>query len=266
MKHTHSGQILKMEQYAACSRLASLNPGLKILTGVCSLCICIMSTGSLTPLAVGAVMVFTTVCLGNMDGRAYMHLMLLPFSFIILSGVVLLVDVTGQGLGYFDIPLGPVYLSVTGESIAETKRVVVKAFAGLSCLYMISLSTPLHEVIGVLKRCHVPALMIELMYFICRFLFILMDVYQQMKISAESRLGYETVERSYQTFFAICANLLVLAFHRASRTFDAMESRCYDGDIQFMEERKMVEGWQTVAAGVYLTAAVGLMIMERRWM
>lgn len=265
MKHTHGGQILKMERYAACSRLASLNSMLKMVTGVASLCICVLSSGSLTPMAVGAVMVFATVFLGNMEGRAYLHLMLLPFSFIMLSTIAILVDITRQGLGFIDIPIGSFYLSITKESLMETQRVILKALGALTCLYMISLSTPLHEIIGVLKRCRVPALMIELMYFIYRFLFILMDVYRQMKTAANSRLGYQNLKRSYRTFFGICTNLLVLAFYRARRTFDAMESRCYDGNVRFMEEEKPVAGWQGVAAGIYLTAAAGMMLAERIW-
>lgn len=265
MKHTHSGQIFEMEQYAACSRLASLNSMLKMVTGVGSLCICVLSSGSLTPLAVGAAMVFATVFLGNMEGRAYFHLMLLPFSFIMLSTIAIMVDVTRQGLGFVDIPVGAFYLSITKASLLETLRVVVKALGALTCLYMISLSTPLHEIIGVLKRCHVPALMIELMYFMYRFLFILMEVYRQMKTSAGSRLGYQNLNRSYWSFFGICSNLLVLAFYRARRTFDAMESRCYEGNIRFMEEKKPVMVWQGVAAGVYLAAAAVMMAAERMW-
>lgn len=265
MKHTHSGQIFKMEQYAVRSSLASLNPVLKTVVGVGSLCVCLLSDGMITPLAIGAAMVFATVYLGNMDGRAYLHLMLLPFSFLLLSGLALLWDITGAGLGYVDIPIGRWYLSMTRESLGNTLHVTGKALAGLSCLYMISLSTPLHEVIGVLKRCHVPALMIELMYFICRFLFILMDVYRQMTAAAGSRLGYQTLRGSYQTLFSICRNLLALAFYRVRVTYDAMESRCYDGDIRFLEECKPVKALQVLLAVGYLTAAVGMMLAERMW-
>ena len=50
-----------------------------------------------------------------------------------------------------------------------------RAMGGVSCLYFLSLSTPLPEVIHCLEKIHVPQVVLELMFLIYRFLFLLWE-------------------------------------------------------------------------------------------
>ena len=53
----------------------------------------------------------------------------------------------------------------------EAVFVTVKVLTGTACLYMISLTTPVYEVVGTLRRWHLPEVMLELMILMYRFLF-----------------------------------------------------------------------------------------------
>lgn len=265
MIHSHGEQIVSAESWMSGSVLESQNPGIKMILALSSLWICIISKSVVTPVAIGLAMVFITLYFGKMDGRTYARFLCIPVSFLLLSGMVLLVDITRQRYGFLDIPVGAFYLSVTKDSIAETGLVMAKALAGITCLFMLSFSTPVNEIAGVLKRLRVPPLVIELVYFIYRFLHILLETYSHMHIAADSRLGYRSVSGAYASFTSICTNLLVLAFFRASKSFDAMESRCYDGAVQFLEREKPVTGGQVALLAVYLVAAAAMLVLERIW-
>ena len=83
---------------------------------------------------------------------------------------------------------------------------------------------------------------------------------EQMKQSAQARLGDIGIRQGYRSFFGICANLLVLAFRRASDSFNAMEARGYDGELRFLEEKKLVTGRQRLGIVLY-----GVLLAERMW-
>ena len=63
-----------------------------------------------------------------------------------------------------------------------------------------------------------------------------------MKDSAASRLGYRGLKRSLRTTGLVYGGLLANSFRRAGACFDAMESRCYTGQIAFLTPKKKVTG------------------------
>lgn len=264
--HVKNIPMMKIDQYAIRSGLFKVNPDLKVISGILFLFLCMISTKWLASILIGAGMVFMVLKMGRVPWRAYWRLLMIPLTFIVLSGVVLLVDVSRSRLGFLDIPFWGIYLSVTKESMAYGLFITGKALTGITCLYMISLSTPLYEIIGVLRRWHVPQIVIELMYLMYRFIFIVMDSYERMNIAAATRLGYSNRFKGYSTFFGICANLLVISFQRASKSFDAMESRCYDGSLMFLEEEKPVTGTQKCLFTVCLVLVVLVLVGERMWL
>lgn len=89
----------------------------------------------------------------------------------------------------------------------------------MSCLYFLSLSTPLPELLAVLRRVHVPAIMVELAVLIYRYIFILLATFREMKDSAASRLGYRGLKRSLRTTGMVYGGLLANSFRRAGALF-----------------------------------------------
>jgi cobalt/nickel transport system permease protein len=265
-QHSHGNRTLDIDQLAVHSGLAKFNPDLKIGLGIGSLIICLLSKNCISAIIAACVMIFVTVHLGKIKCKEYWNMILIPFTFIALSGIVILVDFSKVQQGFIDIPIFTIYIAITKTTIISAAIVSIKAFCGICCLYMISLSTPLYEIIGVLKRCRVPKIIIELMYLMYRFIFILLDAFYNMNLSAETRLGYITLQRSYQSFFGVCSNLLVVAFKKASRSFDAMEARGYDGTITFIDKKKPITRKQIVVVGIYFISLIMTLTAERIWL
>ena len=119
-------------------------------------------------------------------------------------------------------------------------------------MYMMSLSTPVNEIICVLQDIHMPVLITELMNMIYRFIFILLEVQSKMNISARSRLGYVDLKTSWYSFGSILSNLLIVAMKKSNAYFDALESRCYTGQLQFLTEEKPLQKKLVVYAIIYI--------------
>jgi cobalt/nickel transport system permease protein len=81
-------------------------------------------------------------------------------------------------------------------------------------------------------------------------------MYHNMRDAAKSRSGYADYRTSLRATGNICANLLGLSYRRAYKNFDAMESRCFDTGIRFLENSGKITGLQAAAAvGLTLFAA-----------
>lgn len=257
-RHSHGEGHLSIDYYAYMSGMRSWNPDFKIISAAVFL-ICVIAMDSM---AVSALVLVTmaglVVIKGQLGILRYLKLMLLPFIFILLSSIAIAFDFSLQSKGEYCIFLGFFYVSATRASLLETAGLVLKAFSSVSCLYLITLTTPMGEVVGFFGRIHCPKLLTELMYMIYRFIFILLDAQRRMAIAARSRLGYTDFKTSLFSFGRIFSNLLVISFKRANAYYDAMEARCYDGELNFLEEDKPVSAGLILAALLYGAALMVL--------
>jgi len=92
----------------------------------------------------------------------------------------------------------------------------------------------------------------------------MMDTQARMKNSAVSRLGYRDVRTSINSFGNTASNLLIVSMKRGSQLFDAMEARCYDGDLLFLEDEKPVTRSMAALAAVTVVYLALVYVMTTR--
>ncbi|MEG2123216.1 MAG: cobalt ECF transporter T component CbiQ [Clostridium sp.] len=255
MAHKHEN-VYSIDFYAYHSKLRALNPGFKVLLTILILLLCIMADSPIVSTTVILSMGYLTVVKGHLSFSRYLSLLTIPISFMLIGSIAIAVGVAGEPTGDCYLNLHLFYLYVTKNSMIRALQLMLKAFGAVSATYMLVLSTPAGEIISVLRQLHIPKLVIELMNMIYRFIFILMDVQCSMRHSAESRLGYCDFKTSCLSFGRTAGNLLLLSLKKANTYYDALISRCYDGELLFLEEEKKVTGIQVAAACVYLSLLI----------
>lgn len=240
-KHNHGrGDFLSIDFYAQSSKLNSINANIKIFFSLVILIFCIGVNSIIMSLEIAVIMLYITVFKGKIKIDYYFSLLTIPFSFIILSSIAILFNISDKPLGYIDISIFRYFICITKESEYNAVLLISKSIGALSCLYMLSLSTAMCEIISVLNRLKIPSVVVELMYLIYRYIFILLDIQNKMSIASESRLGNLNFKSKYYTFLSIASNLLILSLKKSSTFFDAMEARCYEGNLYFLEEQKPI--------------------------
>lgn len=251
--HKHGEAMLSIDLYAYNSKINHWNPVLKIGLAMMLLFLCIASNNLYVAGLVILLSTYVTIGLGKMPAKEYALLLGIPVGFLIVGSIIIAFEVaeTERGLAGFWLPFG--YVHVTETSLSTVFHLWGKAFGGISAMFMMSLSTPSHEIFSVLRKLKVPDLVLELMNMIYRFVFVMLDTFVRMNNSAESRMGYADWKTSLQTFGNIASNLLVVSLKKASCYYDAMESRCYDGELLFWEEEKKITLEQLVFAGGMLS-------------
>ena len=254
--HTHGGGMLSIDRYAQHSRLCGVSPFVKAAFAVAVLLLCVGADAVAVSLVVSVGMLAACIVCSGAPARYVFSLMTIPVVFIVFSCLAIVFEVGRTPLGYFDIPLFGIYLSATAAGLRSALLLFLKAYGAVACLYFLSLTTPMQEILEVLRALHLPRLVIELMYLIYRYIFLLLDVQNRMTIAAQSRLGYADRHNAWYTFTHISGNLLASSFRRSGACFDAMEARCYDGTLRFLTRQAPVR-WRHVAvcAGCFLALA-----------
>lgn len=233
----HKEHAVYMEQYAYASGLRHSNAALKTAFSAAVLVLCLVLDSVPVSVFVILSMMAVTVGAGGVKLRDYISLLAIPLFFIVFGGAAL--------------------IFTTGDAV-QAAEVTLRAIGAVSAFYFLLLSTPVSDILAVLRKCHVPGIMIELMYLIYRFIFVLTDVWNSMNTAAQSRLGYVDYRTSLHTFGRIAGNLLVLSMRRADAFYDAMESRCYAGELCFLEETERCRPYEWAAAVTYLCVLVGI--------
>lgn len=235
----HKEHTVYMEQYAYASKMRYISASLKTAFSVAVLLLCVILNRVPVSVFIIVSMMAATVGAGSVRLRDYTRLLGIPLFFIVFGGIAL--------------------IFTTGD-IRLAAEVTLRAVGAVSAFYFLILSTPVSEILSVLRKCHLPKLFIELMYLIYRFIFVLTDVWGNMNTAAQARLGYADYRTSLHTFGGIAGNLLVLSMRKADAFYDAMESRCYDGDLCFLEETKKCRLPECAGAVLYICA---LMVIRR---
>lgn len=261
-KHHHHDAFLAIDCFAQNSKLNAYHPALKMCVAVGYIFLSIAANSLLVSVFLMVTMTALTIYTGRMSLHHYVSIFMIPITFILLSALAILLEISPHPFGVLNISVGQWYFCVTQASQTKALLMICKAFGAVSCLYMLCLSTPMYQIINVLRRAKLPKVVVELMYLIYRYIFVLLETQNHMRNAAESRLGYRNYHTSIKTMLNSSMNLLFLSFRRSSDCFAAMESRCYDGDIVFWEEKSHIRKQEVLVVSAYSMVLLTLCILS----
>lgn len=251
-----------IDKIAYSSKLREKNPYFKAIFAVGTLLLCIFMRHLLFS---SFILIGMGVLLKNYvkaSLHTWMHLIVVPVLFVLLSTITILINISKEPLSGFAIPIGTIYLTASKESIKNACNLAMTAWASISCLYFLSLTTPIVDLLTILKRIYCPSLIIELILLIYRFIFILGDFANSIHTAQKCRLSetdYRTLLCAWSQMLAV---LFVLALKRSKAVYDAMESRCYDGKINVLLELEPVSVKEKWALGGYFGFMILLAIIS----
>ena len=103
--------------------------------------------------------------------------------------------------------------------------VAAKSALCLTLVLLVSNTTPFTGVLAVLKRVHVPGLLVTTMALMHRYLFVLVDEAERMRRARASRTFTRGHRMQWRTRATVVGQLFIRASERAERIYDAMIAR-----------------------------------------
>lgn len=108
---------------------------------------------------------------------------------------------------------------------ASWREIAMRGGLCLATVVLASNTTPFNEVLRVLRRVHVPALLVTTLALMHRYLFVLADETERMRRARASRSFARGRGFAWQTLASVAGQLFIRASERAERIYDAMCAR-----------------------------------------
>lgn len=220
------------------SKLRNISPWEKTVFALAAMLICIFADNILISTVTTVTMLSVVIFAGKTNFKTVFHLMTIPAVFIMLSCAAILISVSKDSGGLiFCIRISDIFIGIGNSSIISALRTLSKCFGAVSCMYFLSLTTPMTDIFILLRKSPVPKFITEITELIYRYIFVLSDTCRKIHISQQSRLGYSNLKTKYRSTVLLVSNLFMCSMHQAEKTFTALESRGYNGTINVLERK-----------------------------
>lgn len=251
-----------LDGYAHSNSLRDKSPRLKLLLGLGAMLLSVASATPAAPLFIAVTMSLITIRLARIPGRIYSAFLLIPFSFSVLSAVVIAFLYGGgdQLLGFdvFGISLG-----IREEGANLALLLIARTFGGMCSLFFIALTTPMLEIFSILKSLGLPDFLIELSMLMYRYIFVFLDQAAMIHSAQVMRLGDAGIKNSINSFSMLSGVLFLRSWEQGERLIVAMDARCYNGKLNLMEEAGKIEPKEIFAVIGYIALVSAIAILTR---
>ena len=232
--------MLLIDKYAYINGLKHVHPVEKITIALFLLLFTLLVKDKLVSLIIFTMMSTFTIFAAKIPFSYYLKLLLLP-SFFLLSGTVTILfsfasSDTRLPAVLWSRPFGSWQLFISTSNVETVTSLILVVISSISCLYFLTLTTPVQAIMQVLRKLKVPQLLIEITEITYRFIFIFLETALKIYHAQNSRLGYRTARLWLHSLSLLISSLFITVFQRARELTIAMDSRGYAEDIMYVDE------------------------------
>ncbi len=251
-----------LDDLAQSNVLRDVSPRLKLLLALGSIILCVSSASPVTSIIVAFTMSLIIVIAARIPVRLFSGLLLLPLSFALLSAAVV-AFMNGSGDLIFSASALGLDLGIREDGARLAILLIARAFGGMCSLLFLALTTPMIELFSVLKSLKIPDSVIELSMMIYRYIFVFLDQTVMIRNAQVMRLGDAGFRSTLSSFAMLTSVLFVRAWEQGERVMGAMDSRCYDGRLDLMEQAGSAEPGAVLAVLGYLFTIAAIAFLTK---
>jgi cobalt/nickel transport system permease protein len=180
-------------------------------------------------------------------------LIIVPFVLM----VALFIPFFKEGTEAFSFNILSWHLSVTYEGLETLGSVMAKAWLSILFLILLTSTTTFSNILKALEHLKMPRVLVMIMSFMYRYIFVLTDEVMRMKQARDSRNFGEGGRRLWQirTVGNMIGTLFIRSYERGERVYAAMVARGFDGHSRTLDRLyfRPADVYFIIALGVVLT-------------
>ncbi|PLX78233.1 MAG: cobalt ECF transporter T component CbiQ [Desulfuromonas sp.] len=249
---------MQIDRFAYLNRWRRRHPAEKAGIAILCLLACLLSRSVMVPLLAAFFMGLLTVVGARIPWRTYWRLLLVPLGFLLFGSLAILIDLPANGFDIREIRLA------TGN-VPVAALLVSRSFGAVCSLLFLALTTPMTDILTLLRRCGFPALLLELMLLAYRQIFLLLDTAARIRQAQEARLGYLSWFGGLRSFGLLGAALLRQTFQQSRQLHLALQSRGYRDDIRVLSPEFTFSLWALAAGGGAGLSLIVLALIAPAW-
>ncbi|MSU00678.1 cobalt ECF transporter T component CbiQ [Tissierella pigra] len=223
--------MLLIDKYAYTNKIRCYSPQAKILLACGTIIISRIINNYYFDLLIIILMSVLIVGIAKIPCKAYFKMLLIPLSFLLVSIVAIVISVNDVNYIYC-FKLINSYIGITYESFNTGAKLFTTVLSSLTSVYFLILTTPIIDIIKVLKKLKVPSLFIELMVLIYRSIFIFIEEANNIHMAQTMKFGYENKRNSLKSISLLIRNLFLRIFIKHNEMNISLECKLYDGEFK----------------------------------
>jgi cobalt/nickel transport system permease protein len=178
---------------------------------------------------------------------------LVIFPFVLLIAVFIPFFKEGQVAGSYNIWLWQI--SITYNGLLILANVVVKSWLCILALILLSSTTKLDDLLKGLRHLGIPQVMILILSFMYRYIFVLVDEVMRLQQARDSRNFGGSRLHHLKTIGNMVGTLFIRSYERGERIYAAMLARGFDGQVRTLHKLRFKQ------ADAYFGAAFSLVLV-----
>jgi cobalt/nickel transport system permease protein len=152
------------------------------------------------------------------------------------------------------------------EGLLAGTSIVVKGTLGVLAAVIISTTTTAREILRGLERLKLPAVMVQIASFMLRYVNVISDEMERMKVARESRGFVATGIKHWKVLATSAAALFIRSYERGERVHLAMLSRGFDGNLPSLDNNKATQRqWARALSLPGLALSLSLFFLVIGW-
>ncbi|MDQ1328150.1 MAG: cobalt/nickel transport system permease protein [Candidatus Poribacteria bacterium] len=216
------------------------DPRIKIIAFVLFiLCVVFTRPESFLAFALYGVFIFVLILLSKIPIKYIIKRAIIIVPFVLLIAVFIPFLKKGEVAGGYSF--GTLKITVTYEGIMVFWNVMVKSFLSILCMILLMSSVKFPTFLKALEELKIPRLIVMILSFTYRYIFVIQDEFQRMLRAKESRSAGSKRWLNFKTLSNMVGVLFIKAYERGEAVYLAMCSRGFDGTIKTMHNHRFVK-------------------------
>lgn len=147
-------------------------------------------------------------------------------------------------------------LELHREGLLAGTSIVVKGTLGVLAAVILSTTTTAREILRGLERLKLPTVMVQIASFMLRYVNVISDEMERMKIARESRGFVASSIKHWKVLATTASALFIRSYERGERVHLAMLSRGFDGNLPSLDNHRATRKQWIVALSLPILALV----------
>ncbi|MCL5109341.1 MAG: cobalt ECF transporter T component CbiQ [Chloroflexi bacterium] len=223
-----------IDRHVYANRGRGVDPAHKAALVLLVLALCLLLDRPMVGLLACAWMWVLSSLWAGLPTGVFGRVLLAQGSFLVLAvaGVALSAGTAFPAGVSWVVHVGPLAVWASFGSVDTALHLATRALGGTAALDFLVLTTPLVDIVELLRRLRIPSVLIDIVALTYRFIFILLESLDRMHNAQDSRLGYSSFGNAVKSAGLLGSRLFVDSYQRSKRLQIALDSRGYSGDLQ----------------------------------
>lgn len=248
MKHSFLDQYSDRDSFGH-----RLDPRVKfLLVLLFILCVVLTPPGSWTGFALYFGLIAGLILISRLPPGYVIKRSLLVVPFVLLIAVFVPFFKEGEPVASYSIWAWQV--TVTKEGLQVLGNILVKAWLSMLGLVWLTATTKITNLLHALEKLHLPGVMVMIMAFMYRYIFVIVDETMRMRQARDSRNFGGSRMRQLRTVGNMIGTLFIRSYERSERVYTAMVSRGFDGQSRTLDRLRLrkSDAFFGISVGVFL--------------